>query len=131
MLLTSLASLAANPQVELTTNQGRIVLELDQKNAPKTVANFLQYVNNKHYDGLIFHRIINGFMIQGGGFTPNIQEKPTLAPITNEADNGLKNDAYTIAMARTSNPYSATSQFFINVNNNDFLNLVNLSINVQ
>lgn len=114
--------MAANPQVELLTNQGRIVLELDQQRAPATVANFLQYVKNKHYDGLIFHRVIDNFMIQGGGFTPSMQEKSTQAPINNEADNGLKNDAYTIAMARTSDPHSATSQFFINVKDNDFLN---------
>jgi peptidyl-prolyl cis-trans isomerase B (cyclophilin B) len=101
---------------------GDIVLELDADSAPKTVANFLEYVNNGHYDGTIFHRVIDGFMIQGGGMTADMQEKSTGQPIENEADNGLKNDAYTIAMARTMDPHSATAQFFINVKNNDFLN---------
>ena len=108
--------------VKLTTNFGPITLELNAQAAPDTVANFLQYVTDGHYDGTIFHRVIDGFMIQGGGFTPDMQQKGTRAPIRNEADNGLKNDAYTIAMARTPNPDSATSQFFINVANNDFLN---------
>ncbi|WP_028454475.1 peptidylprolyl isomerase [Chitinilyticum litopenaei] len=117
----SAAALAANPQVELTTNQGKIVLELYPEKAPKTVANFLQYVKEKQYDGVIFHRVIDGFMIQGGGFTPDMKEKPTRAPIKNEANNGLKNEAYTIAMARTQDPHSASAQFFINVKNNDFL----------
>ena len=102
--------------------RGVIALELDDAKAPKSVANFLAYVKSGHYDGTIFHRVINGFMIQGGGFTPDMQQKPTNAPIENEATNGLKNDIYTIAMARTSEPHSASAQFFINVKNNDFLN---------
>ncbi|MDR3411225.1 MAG: peptidylprolyl isomerase [Formivibrio sp.] len=120
-LFISHAALAANPQVELQTNQGRIVLELDAAKAPATVANFLQYVKDKHYDGTIFHRVIDGFMIQGGGFDASMKEKSTRAPVKNEAANGLKNAAYTIAMARTSDPQSASAQFFINVKNNDFL----------
>lgn len=120
-LFISHAALAANPQVELQTNLGRIVLELDSAKAPATVANFLQYVKDKHYDGTIFHRVIDNFMIQGGGFDEKMQQKPTRAPIKNEAANGLKNTAYTIAMARTSDPHSASAQFFINVKNNDFL----------
>ena len=108
--------------VKLTTNFGTITLELNAKAAPETVANFLQYVSDGHYDSTLLHRVIDGFMIQGGGFTADMQQKPTRAPIRNEADNGLKNEAYTIAMARTPNPDSATSQFFINVANNDFLN---------
>ena len=112
----------ARPRVKLATSAGDIVLELDPAKAPKTVANFLQYVKDKHYDGTIFHRVIDGFMIQGGGFTADMAQKPTRAPIPLEADNGLKNDTYTIAMARTSDPNSATSQFFINVKNNDMLN---------
>ena len=102
--------------------RGVIALELDDVKAPKSVENFLAYVKSGHYDGTIFHRVINGFMIQGGGFTPDMQQKPTNAPIENEAANGLKNDIYTIAMARTSEPHSASAQFFINVKNNDFLN---------
>jgi peptidyl-prolyl cis-trans isomerase B (cyclophilin B) len=109
-------------RVELTTNFGRIVLELDDAEAPKTVENFLTYVGNGHYDGTIFHRVIDGFMVQGGGFTAEMAQKPTLAPVPNEADNGLKNTAYTVAMARTSDPHSATAQFFINVSDNEFLN---------
>ncbi|KVE27294.1 cyclophilin [Burkholderia singularis] len=108
--------------VELHTNHGVIKLELDAAKAPKTVENFLNYVKKGHYDGTVFHRVINGFMIQGGGFEPGLKQKPTDAPITNEANNVLKNDAYTIAMARTNDPHSATAQFFINVNDNDFLN---------
>ncbi|MEU0335879.1 peptidylprolyl isomerase [Streptomyces sp. NPDC006193] len=108
--------------VELNTNFGRIVLELNDAEAPKTVENFLTYVRNGHYDGTIFHRVIDGFMIQGGGFTQDMRQKPTAAPIENEAFNGLKNNAYTVAMARTSDPHSATAQFFINVSDNDFLN---------
>ena len=108
--------------VRIETSMGEIVLELDAQKAPKTVANFMNYVNNGHYDGTIFHRVIDGFMIQGGGMTADMQEKPTGDPIENEADNGLKNDTYTVAMARTSEPHSATAQFFINVKKNDFLN---------
>ncbi|MEG0922407.1 MAG: peptidylprolyl isomerase [Comamonas sp.] len=116
------AHAADMPKVKLATSMGDIVVELNPEKAPKTVANFLQYVNDKHYDGTIFHRVMNGFMIQGGGFTPDMQQKPTREPIPLEASNGLKNDTYTIAMARTGNPNSATSQFFINVKNNDSLN---------
>lgn len=108
--------------VKLHTSMGVIALELDAEKAPKTVANFLQYVKDGFYDGTIFHRVIDGFMVQGGGFEPGMSQKPTLAPVENEAANGLKNDAYTIAMARTPNPHSATAQFFINVSNNSFLN---------
>lgn len=108
--------------VELTTNFGRIVVQLDAAKAPKTVDNFLEYVRGGHYDGTIFHRVIDGFMVQGGGFTPDMRQKPTRGPIENEADNGLRNDRYTVAMARTSDPHSATAQFFINVADNDFLN---------
>ena len=115
----------AAPRVKLATSAGDIVLELDAAKAPKSVANFLQYVKDKHYDGTIFHRVIDGFMIQGGGFTADMQQKPTRAPIALEASNGLKNDKYTVAMARTGNPDSATSQFFINVKNNDSLNAPN------
>jgi len=107
--------------VELHTSFGVITLELDAAKAPDTVANFLQYVRDGHYDGTIFHRVIDGFMIQGGGFTPDMAQKDTRAPIQNEAHNGLKNVAYSIAMARTPNPHSASSQFFINVEDNDFL----------
>ncbi|GHU08645.1 peptidyl-prolyl cis-trans isomerase [Betaproteobacteria bacterium] len=120
-LMASVSAFAA-PGVELQTSQGVIVLELDAARAPKTVANFLQYARDGFYDGTIFHRVIPGFMIQGGGFTPDMAPKKTGAPIANEAGNGLKNDAYTIAMARTNDPHSATAQFFINVVNNDFLN---------
>ncbi len=116
------AHAAGNPKVKLATSMGDIVVELNPEKAPKTVENFLQYVNDKHYDGTIFHRVMNGFMIQGGGFTPDMKQKPTRAPIPLEAKNGLKNDTYTIAMARTGNPDSATSQFFNNVKNNDSLN---------
>lgn len=110
------------PMVELDTSMGAIVIQLNEEKAPKTVENFLSYVNSGHYDGTIFHRVIDGFMIQGGGMDANMNEKPTKAPIENEADNGLTNDIGTIAMARTQAPHSATSQFFINVNNNAFLN---------
>ena len=110
------------PVVELDTNMGAIVIELNEKKAPKTVENFLNYVKSGHYDGTIFHRIIDGFMIQGGGMDAEMNEKATNAPVENEADNGLKNDAGTIAMARTQDPHSATSQFFVNVKDNDFLN---------
>jgi len=108
--------------VTLHTNFGDITIELDAEKAPVTAANFLQYVENGFYDGTIFHRVINGFMIQGGGFDTNMNQKETADEIKNEADNGLSNDMYTIAMARTSAPHSASSQFFINVSNNDFLN---------
>lgn len=108
--------------VTLHTNFGDITLELDAEKAPVTTANFLQYVDNGFYDGTIFHRVINGFMIQGGGFDASMNQKETLDEIKNEADNGLRNDLYTIAMARTSAPHSASSQFFINVGSNDFLN---------
>lgn len=105
-----------------TTNKGVFDVELNEAAAPKTCENFLQYVRSGFYNGTIFHRVISGFMIQGGGFEPGLQQKETKAPIENEANNGLKNDKYTIAMARTNDPHSATSQFFINVADNDFLN---------
>jgi peptidyl-prolyl cis-trans isomerase B (cyclophilin B) len=108
--------------IKLQTSMGDILIELDEEKAPKTSANFLSYVNEGHYDGTIFHRVIDGFMIQGGGMNADMQEKPTQAPVENEADNGLTNDAYTVAMARTMDPHSATAQFFINVKKNDFLN---------
>ena len=111
-----------NPKVKLTTSMGDIVLVLDAEKAPVTVENFTTYVENGHYDGVIFHRIIPGFMVQGGGMEPGMKEKSTGAPIKNEADNGLKNERGTIAMARTPDPDSATAQFFINVKDNDFLN---------
>lgn len=116
------AQTAAKPRVKFTTTLGEFVLELDPAKAPQTVENFLQYVANKHYEGTVFHRVIDGFMIQGGGFNSDMQQKPTRAPIPLEAKNGLKNDRYTVAMARTGNPNSATSQFYINVANNDMLN---------
>ena len=112
----------AAPRVKLVTSMGDIVLELNPAKAPKTVANFLQYVQDKHYDGTVFHRVIDGFMVQGGGFTADMAQKPTRAPVALEAANGLKNDTYTVAMARTGNPNSATSQFFINVKDNAMLN---------
>ncbi len=108
--------------VKLTTTHGTITLELDAEKAPPTVENFLNYVKSGHFDNTIFHRVIDGFMIQGGGFEPGMKQKPTAAPVKNEADNKLKNDIYTIAMARTSDPHSATAQFFINVGKNDSLN---------
>ena len=108
--------------VRLHTSFGPITISLDAEKAPKTVANFLDYVKKGHYDGTIFHRVISGFMIQGGGFAPGMKQKPTGAPVQNEASNGLRNDKYTIAMARTSDPHSASAQFFINVADNDFLN---------
>ena len=108
--------------VKLTTNFGEITLELNAEKAPITVANFLQYVESGFYDGVIFHRVIDGFMVQGGGFDANMKQKPTKDEIKNEADNGLANDKYTVAMARTSVPDSASSQFFINVGDNAFLN---------
>ncbi|MDO8713097.1 MAG: peptidylprolyl isomerase [Polynucleobacter sp.] len=109
-------------QVLLKTNKGDITLTLDAIKAPKTVANFLQYVKSGHYDGTIFHRVIDNFMVQGGGMTAGLKEKTSGAQIENEANNGLKNERGTVAMARTSDPHSATAQFFINVNDNDFLN---------
>jgi cyclophilin family peptidyl-prolyl cis-trans isomerase len=111
----------AAPHVLLDTNFGKIILELDAAKAPLSVTNFLEYVKSGQYNGTIFHRVINGFMIQGGGFDKDMHEKQTRAPIKNEAKNGLKNDIYTIAMARTSAPHSATAQFFINVGNNNML----------
>ena len=110
------------PVVQFDTSHGAIVIELNAEKAPVTVANFIDYVESGHYDGTIFHRVIDGFMIQGGGMNADMSEKRTGTPIKNEADNGLKNDIGTIAMARTSDPHSATAQFFINVKNNDFLN---------
>jgi peptidyl-prolyl cis-trans isomerase B (cyclophilin B) len=107
--------------VKLHTNHGIISLDLDEKRAPQTVANFLQYVKDGHYANTIFHRVIDGFMIQGGGFEPGMRQKPTRAPVKNEADNKLKNANLTIAMARTNDPHSATAQFFINVADNSFL----------
>lgn len=108
--------------VELHTTAGVIRLDLDEEKAPLTVANFVDYVNAGHYDGTVFHRVIKGFMVQGGGFEPGMKQKPTKGEIQNEANNGLKNDKYTVAMARTSAPHSASAQFFINATNNDFLN---------
>jgi peptidyl-prolyl cis-trans isomerase B (cyclophilin B) len=113
----------ANPQVELhIAGHGTITLELNADKAPKSVANFLAYVKSGHYDNTVFHRVIDGFMVQGGGFEPGMTQKPVLDAIDNEGNNGLKNDKYTVAMARTQEPHSATAQFFINVGNNDFLN---------
>jgi peptidyl-prolyl cis-trans isomerase B (cyclophilin B) len=108
--------------VELHTNHGVIKLELNADKAPKTVANFLNYVKKGHYDKTVFHRVIDGFMVQGGGFEPGMKQKPTDAPVDNEADNGLKNTRGTVAMARTNDPHSASAHFFININDNDFLN---------
>jgi peptidyl-prolyl cis-trans isomerase A (cyclophilin A) len=119
--LCTLTAQAANPQVELKTNLGDIVLELDAELAPRSTANFIQYVKEGHYDGTIFHRVIDNFMIQGGGFTKDLQQKQTRAPIENEAKNGLKNTRGTIAMARTNAPHSASAQFFINLRDNAFL----------
>jgi peptidyl-prolyl cis-trans isomerase B (cyclophilin B) len=111
-----------NPKVELhIAGEGVVTLELDEQKAPKTVANFLNYVKKGHYDGTVFHRVIDGFMVQGGGFAPGMNQKPTDAPVENEANNGLKNKKYSVAMARTSAPHSASAQFFINVADNDFL----------
>ena len=115
-------SMSTNPRVKMTTSLGDIVITLDAVKAPKTVANFLAYVNDGFYNGTVFHRVIDGFMVQGGGFEPGLKQKPTKANVENEANNGLKNNKYTLAMARTSDPHSATAQFFINVANNDFLN---------
>ena len=109
-------------KVKLQTSMGDIVIELDTEKAPVTAENFLQYVRDGFYDNTVFHRVFNGFMVQGGGFEPGLKQKPVRAPIENEAANGVKNDAYTVAMARTSDPHSATAQFFFNVVNNNFLN---------
>ena len=130
LFLVSLAAvpggaLAADPQVDIKTNVGTIRLELYPEKAPKTVENFLQYVKDGHYSGTVFHRVIDGFMIQGGGFDKSYNQKPTRDPIQNEAKNGLKNELGSVAMARTSAPHSASAQFFINVKNNDFLNAPN------
>jgi peptidyl-prolyl cis-trans isomerase B (cyclophilin B) len=108
--------------VRLHTNLGVITLELDSAKAPQTVENFLSYVRSGHYNNTLFHRVINGFMVQGGGFEPGMRQKPTMKPVENEATNGLRNTKYSVAMARTSDPHSATSQFFINVADNEFLN---------
>jgi peptidyl-prolyl cis-trans isomerase B (cyclophilin B) len=121
-LLASAGALAADPQVELKTTLGTIVVELYPQKAPATVENFLAYVKSGHYAGTIFHRVIPGFMVQGGGFTPDFEQKPTRKPVKNEAGNGLKNTVGTLAMARTPEPHSATAQFFINVSNNESLN---------
>lgn len=121
-VFASTAVQAANPMVEIRTSQGAMTLELYPDKAPETVKNFLDYVKSGFYDGTVFHRVIDGFMIQGGGFDTAYNQKGTRAPIRNEADNGLKNEIYTVAMARTGDPHSATAQFFINVANNDFLN---------
>ena len=122
LLIHSTVAAQNAPRVKLSTNMGDIVLELAPDKAPKTVENFLQYVTDKFFDGTVFHRVIDSFMIQGGGFTADMQQKPTRAPIPLEANNGLKNDIGTIAMARTNNPQSATAQFFINVADNRMLN---------
>jgi peptidyl-prolyl cis-trans isomerase A (cyclophilin A)/peptidyl-prolyl cis-trans isomerase B (cyclophilin B) len=120
-IVFSNVAFAANPQVELQTNKGAIIIELYPDKAPATVENFLRYVKAGFYDGTIFHRVIPGFMIQGGGFTPGYEKKSTDKPVKNEAENGLKNTIGAVAMARTSDPHSATSQFFINVADNAFL----------
>jgi len=123
ILAVAFAAIAGdNPRVEMDTTKGKIILELYADTAPKTVKNFLAYVDAGFYDGTIYHRVIPNFMIQGGGFTADMEQKKTQAPIDNEADNGLRNERGTIAMARTSVPHSATAQFFINTKNNDFLN---------
>ena len=119
--LFSLAAHAANPQLEVKTSQGMVVIELYQDKAPKTVENFLQYAKDNFFNGTVFHRVIPGFMIQGGGFEPGMKEKVTRAPIENEAKNGLKNETGTLAMARKPDPHSASAQFFVNLKNNDFL----------
>ena len=121
-LFPLLVSAQTVPQVKFQTNLGDFVVEVYPDKAPKTVQNFLQYVKDKHYDGTIFHRVIDNFMVQGGGFTPIMNQRPTRPPVALEALNGLKNDLGTIAMARTNDPNSATAQFFVNVKNNDFLN---------
>lgn len=121
-LFSTTAYAEPNPRVRIQTNMGDIVLELNKAKAPVSVENFLSYVNEGYYNGTIFHRVIDGFMIQGGGFTEDLQRKNAKAPIKNEANNGLKNNRGTVAMARTNDPNSATAQFFVNVVNNDFLN---------
>jgi cyclophilin family peptidyl-prolyl cis-trans isomerase len=121
-LLAPLSAAAAGPQVEMKTSLGVIVIELDAEKAPATVENFIQYVKDRHYDGTVFHRVIPGFMIQGGGFDADFKQKAARKPVKNEAANGLKNDVGTIAMARTGDPHSATAQFFINVADNASLN---------
>lgn len=121
-LFASISASAANPQVEIRTNHGSFVVELYPDKAPKTVANFLQYVNSDFYPGTVFHRTINRFMIQGGGFTPDLKPKLTMPPVINESNNGLKNEPGTLAMARAFDPNSGTSQFFINLTDNKFLN---------
>jgi peptidyl-prolyl cis-trans isomerase A (cyclophilin A) len=120
-LVFSVAAHAANPQLEMKTSQGTVTIELYQDKAPKTVENFLQYAKDGFFNGTIFHRVIPGFMIQGGGFTPELKQKETRAPIQNEAKNGLKNETGTLAMARTGDPHSASAQFFINLKDNSFL----------
>lgn len=120
--LTTLTSAQDAVRVELDTTEGKIVLELDAKKAPLTVANFLEYAKDGHYNGTVFHRVIKGFMVQGGGMDEKLNEKPTKPPIKNESANGLQNVKYTVAMARTPQPHSATSQFFINTSSNGFLN---------
>ncbi|WP_255989624.1 peptidylprolyl isomerase [Chitinolyticbacter albus] len=126
LLFVASTALAADPQVELVTNKGKIVLELYPEKAPATVANFLQYVKDKHYDGTVFHRVVRDFVIQGGGFDTKGNQKATRPPVKNEAkatvEAGLKNDRGTVAMARTNDPHSATSQFYVNLKNNDTLN---------
>ena len=122
LLAATGSALAANPVVEMQTSHGPLRIELFEDKAPRSVANFLAYVRDGHYNGTIFHRVIDGFMIQGGGFEPGMKQKPVRDPIPNEAANGLKNDKGTLAMARTNDPHSATAQFFINVADNDFLN---------
>ncbi|MDP1613991.1 MAG: peptidylprolyl isomerase [Sulfuritalea sp.] len=117
----SIAAFAANPQIEVKTSQGTLTIELYQDKAPKTVENFLQYARDGFFNGTVFHRVIQGFMIQGGGFTPDMKQKETRAQIQNEAKNGLKNELGSLAMARTSDPHSASAQFFINLKDNSFL----------
>lgn len=128
-LLLISGALYASPKVEISTNIGNFIIELDDQNAPKSTANFLNYVDKGFYNGTIFHRVIRGFMIQGGGYTADLTQKPTEAPIPSEAQNGLKNQIYTVSMARLSNPDSATSQFFINIRDNDRLNYPNIGGN--
>ena len=120
-LLSSISALAANPQLEVKTSMGTLTIELYEDKAPKSVENFLRYAQDDFFNGTVFHRVIPGFMIQGGGFTPDLKQKDTRAPIPNEAKNGLKNQTGTLAMARTSDPHSATAQFFINLKDNSFL----------